>query len=188
MHWQLKQKCWLGLKDCNDAHDDNASGTSKDEISGIGDTSRDDSGGVGDTRGYDTSGVGDTRWDDIGGVGDVDGVVIGCDDRGSIGDDDGVVTCCNDLGAIGDNDGVVACCDDPKGAYDDVQGAISKEKPPNYEPCSMITFVNDSTAWRVYKSIDSFTIDGSTTWGIFFMMYISSHFLVPPYEPQVYPT
>ena len=35
-------KCWLGPKDYNIAHDDDADGTSEDETGGVNDTSRDD--------------------------------------------------------------------------------------------------------------------------------------------------
>lgn len=59
----------MGPEYCNDAHDDDAGGTSEDDTSGTGDTSRDD-----------TSGASDTRGDDTGGVGDANGVVIRCDD------------------------------------------------------------------------------------------------------------
>lgn len=37
MHWQLKQKCWLGPKDYNDVGDDNACGTRRDDNVGASD-------------------------------------------------------------------------------------------------------------------------------------------------------
>jgi hypothetical protein len=161
-----KIKMLVGLEDYNDAHDNDASGTSEDDTSGASDTSRDD-----------TSHVGDTSWYDIGGTSDVDGDIIGCDDLGTIGHDDKVVTCCDDLGAKGDDDGVVICCDDSKGVFDDRRSSIGEGKPPNYEPCSIITYVNDAATWRVFKSIDSFTIDGRTKWGmVFSVIHLLSFF------------
>ncbi len=81
---------------------------------------------VGGMRGDDTSGVGDTSGDSTGGVGDVDGAFIGYDDPKGASDD-----------------GVVIYCYDPKGASNDGQGVVGEEKPPNCEPYSMMTYVND---------------------------------------------
>ena len=76
-------------------------------------------------------------------MGDADGAFVGYDDPKCTYNDGWDVMC--------DDDGVVIGCDDPKRASNDGWGVIGEGKPPNYEPCSMITFVNDAAAWRAYK-------------------------------------
>lgn len=82
------------------------------------------------------------------------------DDVGGISEDE--------TGGVNDDDGAFVGCDDLKGVCNDGWGVIGEVIPPNYESWSMRTSANDVSIWRIYKSIESFTIIWSATCDIVF--------------------